>query len=296
MKICWIADFRDIDRQGGAQLTNRLFIHYNFVLKKDKHVIDEFGLHNLKDAAKFKEGYDLYIINNWAELYLTPEGKEFLNFVVNNKKFIRFVHDYDGFYSERLMATTKGDNIREKIFSKANRVITLSPLHTRELRKLYPLPKYVFERPPFIETMFYDMKLARLPDTVIGVGEIAKHKGIENFIKFSVANPNKKFYFFTWSKPPEGLAKPQNVYFNKAVFNHYLHFYYNMFDSFIHLPEWNEPFGRAVAEAYFCNAEMIINDNIGFFSYPWKYDDRDAVRNIINSAPKDFWNTVNGAF
>lgn len=284
MKIAWVADFRDIDRQGGAQLTNRLLTHFAFLQKK--HQVVEIGLHNLTLTDKFLTGFDLYIINNWVEIYQHEPGKNFLNYIVDNKPFVRFVHDYDE--KDNIPET---EPLRKKLFEKAKLVITLSPLHTATLKRIYPLPANTISIPPYIEDLFSDSGFRRLTDEVIGVGEVNERKGILNFIEYAKQNPQKRFHFFTWEKDTAKYKQP-NIYFYPPVNNHYLHIYYNMFDSFIHLPKWKEPFGRAVAEAYLSNCNMIVNDNIGFFSYKWDYKDREKIREIISFAPRDFWLAV----
>lgn len=287
MKIAWIADFRDIDRAGGAQLTDRFLLHYANVQKK--HQVVELNLRNLKKSNDFLNGFDLYIIANWVEIYQHLPGRNLLNYIADTKPFVRFVHDYD--QKDNIPET---EPLRKKLFANAKQVITLSPLHKAILRKLYPLPEKAVAIPPFIDDIFYDIGLRRLKDTVIGVGEIGKHKGIENVVRYADDHKNERFHFFTWNEVKEEYRR-DNLVFYPAVYNRFLHLYFNLFDSFIHLPSWNEPFGRSVAEAYLSGCRMIINDKIGFFSYKWDYQDREKVRDIISFAPRDFWREVEKA-
>jgi hypothetical protein len=64
------------------------------------------------------------------------------------------------------------------------------------------------------------------------------------------------------------------------------------YSGFIHLPNWTEPFGRVVMEAYLSGCELIVNDKIGAMSFDWDYSDYDEVKDKLQSSVKKFWQVV----
>lgn len=282
MRIAWLADF-DVDtRMGGAQLTNQYVIEEG---RKRGHVIDEIGLLNLNETDKFLNGYDFYIINNYVEIAKHKPGRDLLSYIVKNKIYMKYAHDYD--YSPE--QTEEDREFQQKLYRMSLFNVALSPLHKRELENALILEdRDTVVIPPYIDTdLFQDRGVRRNENMVIALGEVAEHKGIYNIMKW--ANQNEKqiidFYGFNMNE-----FYYFNLIFNKPIEYSLVPLYLNMYESFIHLPNWKEPFGRTVAEAYLCGCKMITNENIGFNSY--QLTDKSAIRLLLESGPSTFWKVV----
>ena len=57
---------------------------------------------------------------------------------------------------------------------------------------------------------------------------------------------------------------------------------YNRTKNFVHLPRWNEAFGRTVAEAALCGCNIIGNENVGALSYGKDLSDPSFYSNSKN--------------
>jgi glycosyltransferase involved in cell wall biosynthesis len=145
--------------------------------------------------------------------------------------------------------------------------------------------------PSYIDTeLFKDRKIKRMADSVIALGELGEHKGIYNVMKYAEKNTTKRIDFYCFNAKDE-FKYLDNMRFLPAIKYELLPIYFNMYESFIHLPEWKEPFGRTVAEAKLSGCKLITNDNIGFLSYKLN----DDLRVFLESGPTIFWEAVKRA-
>lgn len=60
------------------------------------------------------------------------------------------------------------------------------------------------------------------------------------------------------------------------------------YETFVHLPQATEPFGRAVVEAWAAGCELVVNRNIG--ALHWIENEPEA----LETAAEDFWSVVKG--
>lgn len=276
MKISWISDFVGGGRGGGAQITDRIMIDEG---KERGHQIDTLGLfniNNLGDALEYVLRYEQIIVSNYAELIRLPKGKLLLSVLVSAGKYIRYVHDYDNHKVK--------DDLKEKIMINASKVIYLSPLHKKTHNEIFGINEGICIPSPIDVEVFTDWKIRR--SGYLLLGEIAKHKGLRNNIEY-LQKRDKVADWYTWNVDRERVF--ENVTFFPALPYELMPYLFNTYEHFIHLPEWKEPFGRTVAEAYLSGINLTTNGNCGFSSYEWEMD--EAIQNM-KEAPQTFWNFI----
>jgi len=277
MKIAWIADFTT-DRQGGSQITDSFMINYG----KQEHEIDILGLFNINNLTNIEQYLDKYnkiIVSNFIELAQTEIGKKLFAELLN-RKFIRYIHDYDG------LPIIEDNQIQKDIYNKAQKVIFLSPLHKKTYLEKYKLnDKPTLIIPPYINVNAFKSFKSVVTGNLL-LGEVIIHKGIENVYNYLVEN-DEYADWYTWNTDHE--VKLGNVTFKPSVSYSFMPILFNTYETFIHLPEWIEPFGRTVAEAFLTDIKLETNKNVGFLSYNW--DMQETKENLMN-ARFQFWKSI----
>lgn len=236
---------------------------------------------------------DLVILSN---IMYFP--KDYIEKIMDNFKVVTFNHDYN-FCNHRLyypMREKCKDCINkpfwEKIFKKSKLNIFLSPLH-------YEAHKHVFSQeilePRAIIPSCLDVGrwkpiegVKKEKNTVVGINCLLPFKGrypVHNYAK------NHPDYKFTFIGEQQEISLP-NCEYVQYVPNEDMAEYLQKFEYFIHLPDTPQPFERTCAEAYLSGLKMIKNENIGFFSYPWDYKDREDVRFKLRQAAVGFWDEI----
>lgn len=283
MKIGWIADFNQLQRSGGAQLTDRYVIDN---LRSKGHEVREVNIANVEHSLSVLKGIGFFVIGNFVELYQTKIGRELLEQIVNDFEFIRFCHDYDG-------ARPVEYSFRKQMFEKAIKFYFLSPLHKKVFLSEYKLDEatgntalYV----PYIDSRKFrlfnphEARLVNGQKTYIALGEFGQHKGSDNL--FQYANAQKiKIDYYTWQVKEKLVVG--NVNLLPKVDYENIPLYLNKYSHFVHLPEWQEPFGRTYAEAFLCGCEIItIKDSSGFRS--WNFNNRSEMVDVMRSSLDKF--------
>jgi len=277
MKIIWIADFTTKEHQGGAQVTNECMVNYG---KKIGHEIKymlplEFSTDELKKA-------DLIILNN-----LVRFSSFQIEWIIKNKPYVRYEHDYD--------AIRRIKNF-PNLFKSSKLNIFLSPLHLKETERIldYKIPKVKIIPSPINNKIFKITNKKRPKNTIFMCGNLAPEKGINNIIVYLNFHKNKKLFIAGFSNKGiiDKLIAMKNVSFLGEIKHKDMAEEYNKYESFIHLPEWKEPFGRTVVEAYLCGCHLIVNKNIGALSYKWNWKNYDEIKKKVESK-KEFWGLIN---
>jgi len=271
MIIAWIADYFVEEHQGGAQQTNEEMIRYGESLgyKIIKIRPDDFSKKVLKNV-------DLAITNNIMKFH-----SDYIEWISDNVPFIRYEHDYSCL-----------DNHKNP-FRNAVASIFLSPLHYKSIGIECPNVKYV----PSPVIGFEPIKnVYRKKNSVIWIGYFSKHKGLDRIVDFALNNLNYNIDFY--GNHDHEVIVELNKYRNLR----YMGFLngikakkkaYSSYEYFIHLPNWNEPFGRTILEAYLCGCGLIVdNDRIGAMSYGWDYSNYDMIKKETENAPAKFWEIV----
>jgi glycosyltransferase involved in cell wall biosynthesis len=130
---------------------------------------------------------------------------------------------------------------------------------------------------------FFDQGNTRL-NKVMFVGNLHEGKGIPQIIKYAKDNPSVIFDFY-YKRACAGLKSQLKTLNNcnlvgyvpkEQIFENY-----NKYKYFIHIPNHQESFGRAVGEAFLSGCNLITNDRVGALSYGWDY--REFRENTLYS-------------
>lgn len=275
----WVADYDTDDHPGGAQQTNKILLDVGKDLGFD---IFPYTLKNFESLPLQIDG--VYILNNIARIYEKFPAK--LENLIDTKKYIRYEHDY------LWMGGVPLDFV-EKVFKQARASVFLSPLHKAEhdAMKLKTDTSFLQPSPVDLDT-FTDTSTKR-EDKVLYLGGIAHHKGIKNVFEYASYYPNRQFDMYGWVEHKDLLTiKPANCIVHEPVPYDQIPGLLKKYKYLIHLPDWKEPFGRVVAEAYFSGCELITNSKIGFLSYPWNFEDRNDIREKMKDVAGQFWQNI----
>ena len=161
----------------------------------------------------------------------------------------------------------------------------LSPLHRDTVAKIAGLTdksKLSIIHPTIDTEIFRNYGLIRDID-FLAVGTIARYKGYHE-IKNRFEGLGKNFVFIGRNSTGEKLFGTHLEW----VSHDQMPSYFNRAKSFVHLPCWKEPMGRAVVEAALCGCKIITNSNVGAASF--NYDISNPT-NLRESASK-FWREV----
>lgn len=105
---------------------------------------------------------------------------------------------------------------------------------------------------------------------VLGVGQIQKRKGIDDFVQLAINNPHIQFVWaggFSFGQITDGYDTykkiydnpPKNLLFAGMIDRQDMNYYYNLADVFL-LPSYNELFPMAILEAFSCGTAVMLRD------------------------------------
>lgn len=270
MNILWIADFSVKENKGGAQQTNDIMIKAG---RKRGHKIDIVLQGSQRRSAI---GYDLVVLNNVSLI-----EKEYLDDLVASGRCIRYEHDY-----------WVAENYPE-LYKRVRRNIFLSPLHLEMAEKIvgYKIENVTLIPSPISSKLFNMEGVKKKRGTVLYTGQLCEKKGIDGFVKYIKDNPHLEFTVIGWGQDVDKVRGYDNVTILDEMEMKDLVEYYKESEYFYHRPEWKEPFGRAVMEAYLCGCSLILNDNVGAVSWDWDFSNYDQVVENLNSVDK-FWKVL----
>ena len=266
IRIGWVADHFYPEYLGGAEITDYLMIKAG---EERGYEIVRLGREDVSDESL--RDLDFLVVSN-VHTFTSREVECILR-----KRFILYLHD------------PVIDPHTPILLKNAVLAVFLSPLHKRFFQERLHLPGRVLVCPP-------PVMIERQPSTereefAVYAGLIAKHKGIYNVLDYARKHPSLRIYLVGRSQVPD-LNLPGNVEYLGVLEREELLDLLSRAKYFIHLPEWVEAFGRAVAEAYLCGCQLIVNDKVGFLSYPWNFKDREGVKRALASSPQVFWDAV----
>lgn len=283
--IIWLEDYSHEQHPGGTQLTNKIIMDHG---RNIGYFISEFNLQdfrsNFANLENLLKSDALFILNNIVHLY-SNYPKE-MQRLIEEKKYIRYEHDY--LWDHSMMPRSE----IKKVYDNAAFKIFLSPLHQNIHRiKGMNIENSIVIPSPIDVSAFYNRKSVREKNSYIYIGGIAKHKGIENILDYARKNKKIKLDIYGWVEHKELLDNlPENVFiFDKVDYDEVPELL-NEYEYAIHLPSWNEPFGRFSAEAYLCGCKLVTNDRNGFYSFGWK--GYEKIKTNLKNAPRNFWMNV----
>ncbi len=282
-KIGWINDFTLDQHQGGAQRTNQSMIdvgHQLFDLE-----ITQIGVDTIADVSL--SSFDLLIVNNIAHIAI--KHPHTLEEIIFKHHYVRYEHDY--FIHD----------LSKDLYHNAKFNIFLSPIHLEECVDTIGLSigSYFIQPSPVDSDLFsIDPKVKRKKNLVLWAGDARQHKGLDNVLAIADEQPERQFAFATVS----GLSYWHNqIKIRKNCFllgklsHQELTKYMSYANYYIHLPNWIEPFGRVVAEAYLSGCNLLCSQNIGFLSYGWDLQaDYELIKKTIDPqhAGRHFWENI----
>lgn len=105
---------------------------------------------------------------------------------------------------------------------------------------------------------------------ILGVGQIQKRKGLDDFIQLAKDNPELTFVWaggFSFGKMTDGYEEyekvyknpPENLIFTGIIDREELVEYYNLCDVFL-LPSYNELFPMSILEAFNCGTPVMVRE------------------------------------
>ncbi|EOT41211.1 glycosyltransferase family 4 protein [Enterococcus dispar] len=135
-------------------------------------------------------------------------------------------------------------------FVSAKEFYQMTPEKKDELRQKYQIPLNKF--------------------VVLGVGQIQKRKGVDDFIRLAKENPEVSFIWvggFSFGKITDGYEEykevyenpPANLTFTGIIDRSELVNYYNLADIFL-LPSYNELFPMSILEAFSCQTPVMVRN------------------------------------
>ena len=267
IRVGWVADHFYPEYLGGAEITDHLMIRAG---EERGYEIVRLGKEEVSDYRNLS-GLDFLIVSNTH----TFSSKEIRNIL--RRRYVLYLHD------------CVIDPHTPMLLRHAGLVVFLSPLHRRFFEERFRISARVLECPPPVEIEQYDA--SEKEDFAVYAGLIAKHKGIYNVLEYARKHPSMKIILVGKNQIPD-LKLPENVEYLGVLSRKELLKLLSRARYFIHLPEWVEAFGRAVAEAYLCGCELITNDRVGFLSYPWNFEDRESVKRELAKSRDLFWDAV----
>lgn len=145
-------------------------------------------------------------------------------------------------------------------FIKAHKTILVSNFQLQNILKYNVTVTHPYIYTPYIDTsIFYNKHLKQKYYKYIYIGAINKEKGVFNVIdKYQndgliIVGRNSKNLINSYPK----------VNFKEEMRPEEVAEILNLSENFVHLPEWNETFCKAVGEAALCGCNIISNNNVG---------------------------------
>ena len=276
-QVAWLSDYTLEDRPGGCQETNQVMINAGKELGLNIETVRPKDCENW-ELDKFKE-YKLIIINN-----LTLFPAKTLNYIIDNCKYIRYEHDYASL-----------DRLKEipKLFDNSVANIFLSPLHRNQFIKRVRLEYKKIHLQPSPVLGFKSLDIEREKDLIVYAGLLSYGKGLRNVVDFMNRNKDLRLEVYSWNHADYiHEFNTTNIKFIGAKKNEELIEVYNKANYFIHMPDWQEPFGRAVMEAYYSGCNLLLNNKLGCRSYDWDWTNHDEMIERNNNHANDFWDFI----
>lgn len=168
-------------------------------------------------------------------------------------------------------------------YRRMDKLVVVNPSFIPELKKAGIPAGKISYIPNFVSAEeFYQMspekKLALRqshkikPDkfVVLGVGQIQKRKGVDDFIRLAKENPEVSFIWvggFSFGKITDGYEEykevyenpPANLTFTGIIDRSELVDYYNMANIFL-LPSYNELFPMSILESFSCQTPVMVRN------------------------------------
>lgn len=168
-------------------------------------------------------------------------------------------------------------------YRRMDKLVVVNPSFTPELIKAGIPEKKINYIPNFVSNEeFYQMtpdekdelrkkyQISSDKFVILGVGQIQKRKGVDDFIRLAKENPEVSFIWvggFSFGKITDGYEEykevyenpPANLTFTGIIDRSELVNYYNIADIFL-LPSYNELFPMSILEAFSCQTPVMVRN------------------------------------
>ncbi len=259
--ILWVRDSTTDYNIGGASLSDKYWVK---LLADNGYSVDRLHIQNQDKYNEVKIlGYDLIICTNTDRI-----SKVIINSIIKHPHYFVILH-----------GTLSGEPVLG-FYSKAEKLIGMSPSHAKWIRDKYKHPKVEHYAPYIPEEFIATYK--RSKREYLYVGTLIEHKGIKGILKYAAKSQiHVDFYGSgnlanTISSHPNGSSFPE-------ISPKDVPYVMNKYNTFIwHLQRYGS-YGRTILEALLCGMELDVNkDNFGVFSYKWSFNDPKELRKDIN--------------
>ena len=190
---------------------------------------------------------DLFVVQNCVTF-----GSDLVN-VLSQAPVVKCVRDYWDHAGDPVLRTWLLENANVLIFSSPG----------QQERFPFPVDSPTVLVPPPVYAPRY-MKAAENAGERAGTCWVGRmwepQKGIANAMAW--ANEHREVVDF-YGDGPHKPANSQYVRYAGVLTHEEVAGVLASYERFLFLPNWYEPFGRAVVEAHFAGCELLLNDNIG---------------------------------
>lgn len=277
MRVLFISDFTLEQRQGGAQVSNKLLIDKGRELGLD---IKEH--HYDSSITDFLSSYDLVINSNLEAISKISPPK--IPLIIKLPNSVRLEHDSCDYLD---------NETRNLLFSKAKKNFFLSNYHYNYFKDLYGdyfhNVEIVYDA---INTSKFKKSNQEKKYDVVYCGFLHSLKGLNNLLRFAEQNKDRKIDVFGWGEtPPQKMFKGYpNIKFNGRAEYEDVPLILQSSKAIFHRPLVNEPFCRMMGEAILCGVEEIIGDKSKIGAYI-EFNDvgYEKFRDGCENAPSIFW-------
>ncbi len=280
MKVLFISDFTINQRQGGAQVSNKILIDKGKELGLD---IKEH--HHNSSITDFFSHYDLVVNSNLEAISkISPEKIPLILKLPNSS---RLEHDSCSYLN---------DDVRLELFSKANKTFFLSDYHYSFFKDLYGdyfhNVEIVYDP---VDTCKFKKAAKEKTYDVVYCGYLHHLKGLNNLLRFASQNPDRNIDVFGWGEvSPDRVFKDYpNIKFNGEKDYGDIPAILQSSRAVFHHPIVKEPFCRMVAEALICGVSEIIGDKSKIGAYlEFNKVGYEEFKKGCEKAPSLFWERV----
>ena len=280
MRVLFISDFTLDQRQGGAQVSNKIIIDKGRELGLD---IQEH--HHNSSITDFFRSYDLVINSNLEAISKISPAK--IPLIIRCPNSVRLEHDSCSYLDEEE---------RELLFTKSEKNFFLSNYHYNFFKDLYGdyfhNVNIVYDAVDV--SKFKKSDKEKIYD-VVYCGYLHPLKGLNNLLNFAKSNPDRKIDIFGWGEvsPDVTFKNFRNIKFNGQADYEEIPSIFQSCKAIFHHPVVNEPFCRMVGEAILCGVEEIIGDKSKIGSYlEFKNVGYENFKDECKNAPSKFWEIV----
>jgi glycosyltransferase involved in cell wall biosynthesis len=139
----------------------------------------------------------------------------------------------------------------------------------------------------------------RKPNSVLYFNLLSRHKGLTKFIAHAKDNPDQQHNAYGRCEPDmEPIYKAAerqlpNFKYCGVPLNEEKPAIFGAHEYYFFSPVWLETFGITILEAQYSGCKMMVNGDIGLYSWKWNLDkDEDEIKARLFDMPEEFWSKV----